>query len=65
MRSKSEHYGLVIYLCHDTCHIFGRQSVHRDPETMLICKRYGQVKAMAENGWSIEDFIAEFGHNYL
>ena len=32
---------------------------------MLICKRYGQVKAMAENDWSIEDFIAEFGHNYL
>lgn len=32
---------------------------------MLICKRYGQVKAMDENDWSIEDFIAEFGHNYL
>ena len=55
----------MIYLCHDTCHIFGRHAVHRDPETMLICKRYGQAKAMPENGWSIEDFIAEFGHNYL
>lgn len=64
-RSKSDRYGLVIYLCHDSCHIFGRYAVHRNPVTMLMCMRYGQEKAMAENEWSIEDFIAEFGHNYL
>jgi hypothetical protein len=32
---------------------------------MLKVKQYGQRKAMQENGWSVEDFIREFGKNYL
>lgn len=64
-RKKSEKYGLTVYLCHDTCHIFGPDAVHQSRETMLKVKRYGQRKAMQENGWSTEDFIREFGKNYL
>lgn len=64
-RKKSEKYGLTVDLCHDSCHIFGPNSAHQNRETMLRIKRYGQKKAMKENGWSTEDFIREFGKNYL
>lgn len=64
-RKKSDRYGLTVDLCHDTCHIFGPDSVHQNREVMLDVKRYGQRKAMQENGWSKEDFIREFGKNYL
>lgn len=64
-RKKSEKYGLTVDLCHDTCHIFGPDSVHQNRKTMLEIKRYGQRKAMTENGWTTEQFIREFGKNYL
>lgn len=64
-RKKSEKYGLTVDLCHDTCHIFGPDSVHQNRETMLKIKRYGQRKVMTENGWTTEQFIKEFGKNYL
>lgn len=64
-RKKSEKYGLVVYLCHHDCHIFGEQAAHRNKETMQRLHEYGQRKAMEENGWTKEDFIREFGRNYL
>lgn len=64
-RKKSEKYGLVVYLCHHDCHIFGENAVHRNKEAMAYLHRYGQIKAMRENDWSTEDFIREFGKNYL
>lgn len=64
-RKKSEKYGLVVYLCHYKCHIFGRDDVHRNKSNMLVVKRYGQLRSMQEQGWSEEDFIREFGKNYL
>ena len=64
-REKSERYGLVVDLCHHDCHIFGRDSVHLNADTMRRLHAYGQIKAMRENGWSIDDFIREFGKNYL
>lgn len=64
-RSKSEKYGLYVYLCHNRCHIFGKMSVHQNAKTMNQLKRYGQLKAMKENHWSENDFIREFGKNYL
>ena len=65
MRSKSERYGLVVYLCHDRCHCFGGYSVHKNAKTMLQLKRYGQLKAMREQGWTEDDFRREFGKSYL
>ena len=64
-RKKSEKYGLTVDLCHRECHIFGKHAVHNDPNVMQRLHEYGQRKAMAEQGWSVEDFIREFGRNYL
>lgn len=64
-RKKSEKYGLTVYLCHNNCHIFGSEAVHRNASNMLMVKQYGQRKAMQEQGWTIEEFIKEFGKNYL
>ncbi len=64
-RKKSEKYGLVVYLCHNRCHIFGPDAVHQNAEKMRLVQRFGQEKAMREQNWSKEDFIREFGKNYL
>lgn len=64
-RKKSERYGLVVYLCHHDCHIFGAEAVHQNAETMNLVRQYGQRKAMQEQGWTTEDFIREFGKNYI
>ena len=64
-RKKSERFGLTVDLCHNECHIFGKHAVHNDVNVMQRLHEYGQRKAMEENGWSIEDFIREFGKNYL
>lgn len=64
-RKKSEKYGLVVDLCHHRCHIFGGYSVHNNAKTMLQLKRYGQLKAMREQGWTEDDFRREFGKSYL
>ena len=64
-RDKSEKYGLVVMLCHDSCHIFGKYAVHRNADTMRELRQYGQQIAMERFGWTIEDFRREFGKNYL
>lgn len=64
-RDKSEKYGLVVRLCHNRCHVFGKDAAHRNAETMQALHEYGQEKAMREQGWTTEDFIREFGKNYL
>lgn len=64
-RKKSERHGLTVYLCHSSCHEHGPKAVHQNRETMQALHEYGQRKAMAENGWTTEDFIREFGRNYL
>ena len=56
---------LVVYLCHNRCHIFGRRAVHNNATTMKQLQRYGQLKAMQEQGWTEEDFRREFGKSYL
>lgn len=65
LRDKSEKYGLVVYLCHEHCHIFGKYAVHKNAQTMRSLKQYGQKKAMKEQGWTKAEFIKEFGKNYL
>lgn len=55
----------MVYLCHHDCHIFGKDAVHNNIDKMLEVKRYGQQKAMDEQKWTMEDFIREFGKNYL
>lgn len=64
-RKKSEKYGLVVYLCHNRCHIFGADAVHQNAKKMRLLQQFWQEKAMLEQNWSKEDFIREFGRNYL
>ena len=65
LRSKSERYGLTIYLHHDRCHIFGENSVHKNAKIDRKVKKYVQKVAMNHYGWTTEDFIKLFGKNYL
>ena len=55
-RKKSEKYGLVVYLCGNRCHRNGRGAVHKNGDQMRRLRRYGQLKAMEEQGWTEEDF---------
>lgn len=64
-RSKSEKYGLVVYLCGERCHRLGRLSVHQNAMTMEYLHKYGQRKAMKEHNLSIDQFREVFGANYL
>jgi len=62
-RDKSEQYGLTVDLCHN-CHNEPPDGVHHNREKMDTLRRYGQIKAMGANDWTVEDFIREFGKNY-
>lgn len=64
-RKKSDRMGLVVHLCHNRCHLFGKYAAHQNKDTMLKLHQYGQRKAMSENGWDTAKFISEFGKNYL
>lgn len=64
-RQKSKRLGLWVTLCHNQHHIFGPRSVHQCREVDLNLKRMAQQEAMIRYGWSVEDFIREFGRNYL
>lgn len=64
-RDKSEAYGLTVYLCHNNCHIFGAESVHKSKVFDFELKSYAQNKAMLEFDWSEEDFIERFGKSYI
>lgn len=64
-RKKSEQYGLVVDLCHHSCHIFGPNAVHQNGDTMRQLRAWGQERAMREQGWSLDEFIRIFGKNYL
>lgn len=64
-RGKSEKYGLVVYLCHDRCHIFGAGAVHQNADVMNELHVYGQKKFMEEQQATAEKFREIFGKNYL
>lgn len=64
-RSKSEEYGLKVYLCHDRCHIFGENSVHKNADVCRKVQRTVQVYAMKYYEWDFGDFIERFGRSYL
>ncbi len=65
LRSKSERYGLYVDLCHFRCHQFGEYAAHQCRETAEQLHKYGQAKAMLDQGWSCAEFVSEFGKNYL
>lgn len=64
-RKLSERYGLVVYLCGESCHRNGIKSAHRNKDTMRMLHKYGQLKAMRENNMTVEQFKDIFGKNFL
>ena len=64
LRKKADRLKLTVYLC-PWCHQIDPDSAHKSAETRLYLHKYGQRKAMREQGWSVEDFVREFGKNYL
>lgn len=63
-RKKADKYGLTVLLCAG-CHRESEHAAHRNGATMIYLHRYGQRKAMAEQHWTVDEFRAEFGQNYL
>lgn len=63
-RKLSEKYGLTVLLCHE-CHNEPPDGVHFNADTMLEVKKYGQRKAMIEQGWTQDEFREIFGKSYL
>ena len=63
-RDLSERYGLVVFLSPEK-HQLDRDAAHRCGETADKLHRYGQRKAMLEQGWTVEQFRLVFGKNYL
>ena len=64
-KKKSEKYGLMVYLHHRKCHIFGKESVHQNAEVNNRVKAHAQRVAMKHYGWSVDDWLKIFGKNYL
>lgn len=64
-RSKSEKYGLKVYIHHNSCHIFGNRAVHVNNTICRELQEEVQKIAMEHYGWSVDDFRALFGKNYL
>jgi hypothetical protein len=63
-RQKSIMLGLIAFLTPEM-HNMGNYSVHNYRENDLILKRAGQRAAMDYYRWSTEEFIKQFGKNYL
>ena len=64
-RKLSEKYGLKVYLHHNTCHIFGKNSVHQNATVNNALKKVVQERAMQKHGWTEDDFRKIFGKSYL
>lgn len=64
-RKLSERYGLKVYLHHNKCHIFGKESVHGNAEINRTLKAVVQQRAMQYYNWTEDDFRRIFGKSYL
>ena len=63
-RPISTKYKLTVRVCAG-CHREDRDAIHRCGATRLAVQKYGQKKAMREQGWSVEEFIQHLGKNYM
>lgn len=62
-RKWSSKYGLMVWLCGETCHRNGPNAVHKNRESDLKVKRAAQNKF--EETHSREEFMKIFGKNYI
>lgn len=61
-RRKSKQYGLWVNLCHVPCHL---GVIHKNGEEDEALRQEAQRCAMEEYNLVVDDFIREFGKNYL
>ena len=65
LRKKSEADGLIVKLHHKECHQYGKNAVHNNRGNMDWVKQQAQIAYMDLHGTTIEDFIKEYGRNYI
>lgn len=58
-RRISDKYGAVVYLCRN-CH----EEIHNNPAAFKWLQAETQAKVMAEQGWTLEDWMNHFHKNY-
>ena len=63
-RKKSDTDGLTVYLCH-WHHNEPPVGVHHNRANMDRLRKKGQEAYMEHYGATVEDFIREYGRNYL
>ena len=63
-RKKSTHYGLVVPLCR-WHHNEPPNGVHFNAELRQRLQAMAQRKAMKHYGWTVDQFRAVFGKNYI
>lgn len=63
-RKLSDQYGLVVPLC-PRCHEFVHSGKPTASKVLNQMRRYGQMIAMQEQGWTEDDFRRVFGKSYL
>ena len=63
-RKKADKEGLMVYLCH-YCHNEPPNGVHFNREQNIRLKQIGQRTWMKHYNKTIEDFIKEYGKNYI
>lgn len=62
LREKSKRMGLWVMLCHWHCHLNG---AHARKDIADLLKREAQQRAMDYYDMTTDEFIQEFGKNYL
>ena len=63
-RRLSEEYGLIVPLC-PKCHEFVHSGKPTAIKALKQMRRFGQLKAMKEQGWTEDQFRSVFGKSYL
>lgn len=64
LRQKSKRLGMWVVLCHHPCHE-GSTGAHGIFEVNRELRAEAQRRAMEAYGWTMEDWLREFGKNYL
>ena len=63
-RKKADKDGLTVYLCHN-CHNEAPSGAHYNKAVSTYLKQVGERAWCEHYGKTIEDFIKEYGGNYL
>ncbi len=64
-KKQADKYGLTVFLHHFKCHIFGKDSAHKNIEVRMRLCKLAQEIAMKRYGWTVEEFREIFGRSYL